>query len=159
MIDTQVCPEFRNLPAIAPFTAASISASSNTINGALPPSSIDTFLMLEAACVMSVFPTSVEPVNDNFLIIGLLASSFPNPALSLLVTTLKTPFGIPASSANFARAIAENGVCEAGFRIMVQPAASAGATFRVIMAKGKFQGVIAATTPIPCLIVISLFPF
>jgi hypothetical protein len=33
-----------------------------------------------------------------------------------------------------------------------QPAASAGAHLRVIMALGKFQGVIAATTPIGCLI-------
>lgn len=33
----------------------------------------------------------------------------------------------------------------------VQPAASAGATLRVIMDMGKFQGVIAATTPTGCL--------
>jgi len=32
-----------------------------------------------------------------------------------------------------------------------QPAASAGATLRVIMASGKFQGVIAAHTPMGCL--------
>ena len=33
----------------------------------------------------------------------------------------------------------------------MQPAASAGAHFRVIMAFGKFQGVIAAHTPTGCL--------
>jgi hypothetical protein len=32
-----------------------------------------------------------------------------------------------------------------------QPAASAGATLRVIMAMGKFQGVMAAHTPMGCL--------
>jgi hypothetical protein len=32
-----------------------------------------------------------------------------------------------------------------------QPAASAGATLRVIMASGKFQGVMAAHTPMGCL--------
>jgi len=32
-----------------------------------------------------------------------------------------------------------------------QPAASAGATLRVIIASGKFHGVIAAQTPIGCL--------
>ena len=32
--------------------------------------------------------------------------------------------------------------------MMVQPAAIAGATFRVIIAVGKFHGVIAAHTPI-----------
>ncbi len=35
----------------------------------------------------------------------------------------------------------------AGFTTMVQPAASAGPAFRVIMADGKFQGVMAAQTP------------
>ena len=37
----------------------------------------------------------------------------------------------------------------------VQPAASAGATLRVIMASGKFQGVMAAHTPIGCLTTMS----
>ena len=36
---------------------------------------------------------------------------------------------------------------------IVQPAANAGAALRVIIAAGKFQGVIAAQTPIPCLII------
>ena len=36
----------------------------------------------------------------------------------------------------------------AGFTTIVQPAASAGPAFRVIIAEGKFQGVIAAQTPI-----------
>ncbi len=36
----------------------------------------------------------------------------------------------------------------AGLHTKVQPAASAGPALRVIMAAGKFQGVIAATTPI-----------
>ena len=40
----------------------------------------------------------------------------------------------------------------AGLTTMVQPAASAGPTLRVIMALGKFQGVIAAHTPTGCLI-------
>ena len=39
----------------------------------------------------------------------------------------------------------------AGLTTMVQPAASAGAHLRVIMAFGKFQGVIAAHTPTGCL--------
>ena len=33
---------------------------------------------------------------------------------------------------------------------MAQPAASAGAALRVIIALGKFQGVIEAATPIGC---------
>ena len=46
--------------------------------------------------------------------------------------------------------IATSGVCGAGFRTMVQPAASAGAALRVTMAAGKFHGVIAAVTPMGC---------
>ena len=34
---------------------------------------------------------------------------------------------------------------------MVQPTASAGPALRVIMAAGKFHGVMAATTPTGCL--------
>ncbi len=43
------------------------------------------------------------------------------------------------------------GVAEAGFSTTVQPAAKAGASFLVIIAAGKFQGVMAATGPIGCL--------
>ena len=68
-----------------------------------------------------------------------------------MVTTLRTPGGIPARTASSARARADNGVASAGLTTEVQPAARAGATLRVIMAKGKFQGVIAAVTPTGCL--------
>ena len=63
------------------------------------------------------------------------------------VTTLKTPGGTPASAASSASAKAVSGVCSAGLTTMVHPAASAGAALRVIMAAGKFQGVMAAQTP------------
>ena len=64
--------------------------------------------------------------------------------------TLSTPAGMPARSASTASASAVSGVSRAGLTTAVQPAASAGATLRVIIAAGKFQGVIAATTPIGC---------
>ena len=73
-------------------------------------------------------------------------------SLELPVTTLKTPLGTPARSASSASAKAEKGVWLAGFATMVQPAASAGPTLRVIMAEGKFHGVIDAVTPTGCLI-------
>src|SRR5258706_6803979 len=63
-------------------------------------------------------------------------------------STLKTPGGTPARCASSASASAERGVCSAGLTTTVHPAASAGATLRVIIALGKFQGVIAAQTPI-----------
>ena len=94
----------------------------------------------------------MEPVNETLRTFGLVVSSMPTPGPSMVVTTLNTPFGMPASSANRASASAQSGVSSAGFTTTGQPAASAGATLRVIMATGKFHGVIAATTPIGCLI-------
>ncbi len=44
--------------------------------------------------------------------------------------------------------VAEYGVSGAGFRITVQPAASAGVIFERLSMNGKFHGVIAPTTPI-----------
>src|SRR5215467_5754896 len=111
LAQTQVWPALRYFEAIAPLTAISISASSKTMNGALPPSSID------------------------------------GP-----VTQENTPFGTPARSANSHSARAENGVAVAGFSTIVQPAAKAGPALRVIIAAGKFHGVIAAHTPIGSLV-------
>ena len=67
----------RYLEAIAPSTAASRSASSNTMNGALPPSSSETFFTVDAHCAISSLPTSVEPVNENLRTSGFCVSSRP----------------------------------------------------------------------------------
>ena len=95
---------------------------------------------------MSFLPISVDPVNVSLRTVGLLVIS-PPMAAAEPVTTLKTPGGMPARRARSASASAENGVCVAGFSTMVQPAASAGPALRVIIAAGKFHGVMAATTP------------
>ena len=68
------------------------------------------------------------------------------------MTQENTPVGTPARSANSHSASAENGVAVAGFSTIVQPAASAGPALRVIIAAGKFHGVIAAQTPIGSLV-------
>src|SRR5436309_5588397 len=150
LAQTQVWPALRYLEAIAPSTAASRSASSNTMNGALPPSSSETFFIVLAHCAISDLPTAVEPVNESLRTIGFDVSSAPM-SVADPVMTLKTPFGTPARSDSSASASAENGVCDAGFSTTVQPAAIAGPAFRVIIASGKFQGVIHAATPIGCL--------
>src|SRR6201995_4474227 len=124
------------------------------MNGAFPPSSSESFLIVLALCFISTRPTSVEPVNVTLRTSGLEVIS-PPISFELPVKTLNTPAGIPARSANAARAKAENGVELAGFATMVQPAAKAGPALRVIMAAGKFQGVIAAQTPIGSLITTS----
>ena len=69
----------------------------------------------------------------------------------LPATMLMTPAGTPARSANTANAKADSGVALAGLQTTEQPAASAGAIFRVSMALGKFHGVMQATTPTGCL--------
>ena len=143
----------RYLLAIAPSMALSMSASLNTMKGALPPSSSESFLMLGALCCIRMRPTSVDPVNERWRTVS-LAHSTPPIAIELslsAVSTLSTPGGMPARWASSATASAESGVCSAGLMTTGQPAASAGATLRVIMAMGKFHGVIAAHTPMGCL--------
>jgi len=121
------------------------------MNGALPPSSSESFLTVPAHCAINTFPTSVDPVKESFLTTGFEVSS-PPISFAEPVITLNTPFGTPARSASSASAKAEYGVCPAGFKTTVQPAPIAGPALRVIMANGKFHGVMHATTPIGCLI-------
>ena len=141
----------RNLLAIAPGRAASRSASSKTINGALPPNSSASFFTVPEHCFISSFPTPVEPVKLNLRTIGFPVNSLPIPIASP-VTVLRIPAGTPALSASSQSANAEKGVSGAGLMTIGQPAAKAGAAFRVIMAAGKFHGVMATVTPIGCLI-------
>src|SRR5260370_42280324 len=91
-------------------------------------------------------PTGVEPVNESLRTIGLLVISAPIKRGSP-TTTLNTPAGTPARCASSASASADNGVASAGFTIIAQPAASAGATLRVIIAAAEVHGGIAAQTP------------
>src|SRR5699024_5438602 len=64
------------------------------------------------------------------------------------VTKLTTPFGNRTRSQSSISLTAVRGLSLDGFMTIVQPAAKAGAILRVNIARGKFQGVIAATTPI-----------
>ncbi|VWB90748.1 hypothetical protein BLA6993_04328 [Burkholderia lata] len=116
------------------------------MNGALPPSSSDSFFSVSADCFASSLPTRVEPVNDSLRTTDELVSVSPIATASP-DTTLNTPAGTPARSASTASANADSGVSSDGFSTIVQPAASAGPALRVIIASGKFHGVIAATTP------------
>ena len=95
LAQTQVWPVLRYLEAMAPSTAASRSASSKTMKGALPPSSSDVFLSVGAHCAASTRPTSVEPVKVS-LRTAMLAVSTPPMARAEPVMTLNTPAGTPA---------------------------------------------------------------
>ncbi len=125
----------------------SMSASANTMLGLLPPSSRLTFLMVPAAVRMISWPVAVSPVNATLPTPGCAASPPPTTGPGP-VTTLSTPAGSPASSASSPSRRAVSGEYDAGLRIAVLPAASAGPTFQAAIMIGKFQGTISPTTPI-----------
>ncbi len=76
------------------------------MNGALPPSSSETFFSVPAHCAISFLPISVEPVKVSLRTIGLEVISAPS-SVAEPVTTLNTPFGTPARCASSAIASAE----------------------------------------------------
>ena len=116
------------------------------MNGALPPSSIDVRLTVSAPWRNSVRPTGVEPVNDSART-RVSSQSACDTRGPLPVITLNSPPSSPACSASAASASAQNGVSLAGRTSTLQPAARAAAALRVIMASGKFQGVMMPATP------------
>ena len=96
---------------IAPSTAASTSASSKTRNGALPPSSIETRCSWSADCRTSTFADLggageahlAQPVVGHQRLADRRRSC-------VVVTTLSTPGGSPASSITAASASIVSGV-------------------------------------------------
>ena len=129
--------------------ATSRSASSKTTNGAFPPSSRDSRLTVEALHSMSCLPTLVEPVKLSLAICGDVQKSRPTCGVRSVsgVMVCTTCSGTPACSVKACRARAVKGVNSEGLMITVQPAAKAGPSLRVSMAKGKFHGVIKPQTP------------
>ena len=97
---THVWPALRILACTAPVTAASMSASSNTRNGALPPSSIDVRRIVSADALSSAEPTSVDPVNDSLRSRGSDSSGPEMLRADADGTTLMTPVGRPRASSS-----------------------------------------------------------
>ena len=83
---------------VAPSAAGAKSASSKTMNGALPPSSNETRLSCALAPAIKRLPTSVDPVNAILRTAGWSRKTWPIMPLFFPVTTLKTPAGNPAVS-------------------------------------------------------------
>ena len=81
-----------------------------------------------AHCSISWRPISVEPVK-RVLVHQRVAGQFAADRAGGAGDHVEHPAGIPARFASSASASAENGVWLAGFRTMVQPAASAGPAF------------------------------
>ena len=119
-----------------------------TINGFFPPHSKSTLFKLESAEYRrNILPVSVEPVKATQSTSGCSPNALPTVSPKPQ-TTLITPSGIPASAANSAMRIVDREVCSAGFRTTVFPVARIGPNFQAAIIAGKFQGRIAATTPI-----------
>ncbi|MNH18926.1 hypothetical protein D3C79_786470 [compost metagenome] len=117
-----------------PSTAASISASSKMITGALPPSSMCMRLTLSAVLAMMLAPVAIEPVSDTMRTFGWLTSGVPT-----LGPRPKRIFSTPAgniSLASSARRKAVSGVCSDGLSTTVLPAARAGAIFQATIISG-----------------------
>ena len=131
----QSWPVLINDAATAPWMAASRSASSNTTNGALPPSSSWVRCPCIAAAAITRRPTAVEPVNVTRSTSRCPASAVPTSAPAP-VTTLSTPSGRPASLASRARVSVVSGVISAGLITTEQPAANAGNTFHTAICSG-----------------------
>ena len=93
----QICPVCEYARRSASGTALSRSASSQTTNGALPPSSSVTALSCRAACSAIHSPVAVEPVNAILRLIGFVTISAPTVRPGP-VTTFSTPGGMPAST-------------------------------------------------------------
>ncbi len=133
----------------------SMSASSNTMNGALPPSSSDSFLIVGAHCAIRMRPTSVEPVNDRWRTVSRCAQH-----LADLDRILRVGGDHVEHAGRHAGALRQFGAGQRRQRRRLgrldrspgsrRPAPAP--TLRVIIAIGKFHGVMAAHTPIGCLI-------
>ena len=142
----QLWPEFMKTWPAPPLTAFCMSASSRMTLGDLPPSSWLTRLTVGAARWATSMPARVEPVNEIMSMPGCALMAAPTSGPSPF-STLKTPLGTPASCSTSANSSADDGVYSDGLRIIVQPAAIAGATLQAIWLSGQFHGVIMPMTP------------
>jgi hypothetical protein len=108
----QVSAEWRIFATIAPSTAASRSASSKTMNGALPPSSMTVLRTRSAQRCSRIRPTSVDPVNDSMRV-GRWATQASNQSEELVVGMMLTS---PSGSAGLEQQLADPQRGEGGLR-------------------------------------------
>jgi len=99
---------------------------------------------------MSFLPTAVDPVNESTRSRLSSMRAVVTSGARIVGRMLKAPSGTPASASMRPSASADRGVASAGLMIIVQPAAMAAPTLRVIMDSGKFQGVTRYAGPIGC---------
>ena len=142
----QSCPALPNTAPANPRAAASRSASANTIDGDLPPSSSVTRFTSRAARAAISRPTAVEPVKATLAMPG--CSTIRRPTSSPVPTsTVSRLSGAPAASTMRCNSSAVSGVSSDGLWMTALPAAKDGAIFQLAIVSGKFHGVITPTTP------------
>ena len=148
-VDMQIWPWFMKAPNAAAATAASISASSSTIIGALPPSSSKAGLRYFAATCAMMRPTRVEPVKLTRRTAGwpISISIRAGASSGALVMTLRTPGGRPASRRHSAISRCVPGQISEAFSTTVLPQASGSAMARTPRMTGAFHGAMLSTTP------------
>jgi hypothetical protein len=142
----QIWPEWNVQVEPMPLTAASMSASSNTMPAPLPPSSSSWRFIVRPPVEAISMPTFVLPVKLTMSTSGESTRAWPLAGV-LPVTMLTTPGGNPASRRMSTSAITASGSCDAGRTTTVLPIASAGPSFPAMLTIGKLYDVMQATTP------------
>ena len=128
------CPAlYMPAPAMA-LAVAARSVSSNTITGALPPSSRTERRGALADAAAMARPVATEPVNDTRSMSGWLTRSAPVVEPRPL-TRFSTPAG-RRSAATCTNRVVESGVFSAGLSTSVLPVARAGNTFHTACQSG-----------------------
>ena len=125
--------------------AVARSASSRMIAADLPPSSRVQRLSCAPQSAPIRFPAAVEPVKLILSTSRCVTRCSPTPRPA--ATMLTTPAGSPTSSITSARRYASSGVSGAGFSTTVEPDASAGPIFNMIVKSGTFHGTMQPATP------------
>ena len=143
---TQLCPLAPKMPAMEPLTALSRSASSNTTNGDLPPSSSETSAKFSAEFRTTWRAELGPPVKLTRATSGWEVSARPQGS-PWPVTMLTTPGGMPASSISRPNSSIAADACSDALSTTVLPAASAGPSLTATRKSWEFHGTTAATTP------------
>src|SRR6476661_1150950 len=139
----QICPLYEKAPVMHLPMISGIFTIDEIITPAFPPSSRMTFFLPD--CFFRFHPTSGEPVKLNILTSGCVASLLP---VSRVIGKIETdPGGKPLSAIISASSSVDNGVADAGLRMIGHPAASAGAILCTARFIGKLKGEIPATMP------------
>ena len=143
---TQLCPVAPKIPAMDPFTALSMSASSNTMNGDLPPSSSETSAKFSRELVSTARAAPGPPVKEMRATKGCEVSTRPHGSPKP-ETMLTTPGGKPAASISSPNSSIAAEACSDALSTTVLPAAKAGPSLTATKNSCEFHGTIAATTP------------